>query len=321
MNNQIKKLIDFALGEVGNKETGKNITKYSAFFEGTDFYNGSKGDGKTWGAEWCDIFVDYCFCNVFGMEEGRQMLFQPKKSAGAGCKNSADFYKKAGRWHDKAEEGDQIFFYVGGEINHTGIVTKVDDKKVYTVEGNSGDAVKTHSYNKDGNKKIAGYGRPMWKEEAETIADTAPVKPTPVGDPVAINPKPIQKPQNATQKSLDDIAKEIIAGKWGNGTERQRRLTEAGYDYAKVQAKVNKILNANKPQGSSQKPAPASDTFTGIVATNKSRLNIRAGAGTNFAVIGTLAKGERVQLKNGYSGWYKLADRNGYVSANYIKRA
>ena len=102
---------------------------------------------------------------------------------------------------------------------------------------------------------------------------------------------------------------------------QKRRLTEAGYDYAKVQAKVNEILAANKPQESSQKPAPASDTFTGIVATNKSRLNIRAGAGTNYAVIGTLAKGERVQLKNGSSGWYKLADRNGYVSANYIKRA
>lgn len=46
------KVSNTAIGEVGYTETGKNITKYSAFFEGTDFYNGSKGDGKTWGAEW-----------------------------------------------------------------------------------------------------------------------------------------------------------------------------------------------------------------------------------------------------------------------------
>ena len=300
---QIIKLVEFAKSQIGYKETGKNITKYSAYFEGTDFYNGSKGDGKTWGAEWCDIFVDYCFCNVFGMDEGREMLCQPKKSAGAGCKYSAGYYKSAGRWHTSPEVGDQIFFYVGGDINHTGIVTKVAEGKVFTVEGNADNAVKEHKFALD-NKKIAGYGRPRWNEEANTIADTAPTK-------------PIQKPQNDAQKSLDDIAKEIIAGKWGNGKERQKKLTEAGYDYAKVQAKVNEILG-KKPQA--QKPAASSDTFYGIVNTTKSKLNIRAGAGTNFPIIGTLAKGSKVQLKNGSSGWYKLADRNGYVSANYIKK-
>ena len=302
---QIIKLVEFAKSQIGYKETGKNITKYSAYFEGTDFYNGSKGDGKTWGAEWCDIFVDYCFCNVFGMEKGREMLCQPKKSAGAGCKYSAGYYKSAGRWHTSPEVGDQIFFYVGGDINHTGIVTKVAEGKVFTVEGNADNAVKEHKFALD-NKKIAGYGRPRWNEEANTIADIAPTK-----------PEPIQKPQNDAQKSLDDIAKEIIAGKWGNGTERQKKLTEAGYDYAKVQAKVNEILG-KKPQA--QKPAASSDTFYGIVNTTKSKLNIRAGAGTNYPILGTLAKGSKVQLKNAAHGWYKLTYMNGYVSANYIKK-
>jgi hypothetical protein len=297
---QIIKLVEFAKSQIGYKETGKNITKYSAYFEGTDFYNGSKGDGKTWGAEWCDIFVDYCFCNVFGMEEGREMLCQPKKSAGAGCKYSAGYYKSAGRWHTSPEVGDQIFFYVGGDINHTGIVTKVAEGKVFTVEGNADNAAKEHKFALD-NKKIAGYGRPRWNEEANTIADTAPTK-----------PEPIQKPQNEVKKSLEEIAREIIAGKWGNGTERQKKLTEAGYDYAKVQAKVNEILG--------KKPEASSDTFYGIVNTTKSKLNIRAGAGTNYPILGTLAKGSKVQLKNAAHGWYKLTYMNGYVSANYIKK-
>lgn len=42
--------------------------------------------------------------------------------------------------------------------------------------------------------------------------------------------------------SLETIAKEIIAGKWGSGAERKRRITQAGYDYSAVQKRVNDIL-------------------------------------------------------------------------------
>lgn len=44
------------------------------------------------------------------------------------------------------------------------------------------------------------------------------------------------------KKSVSKLAKEVIAGKWGNGDERKQRLTAAGYDYEKVQVKVNEIL-------------------------------------------------------------------------------
>lgn len=47
----------------------------------------------------------------------------------------------------------------------------------------------------------------------------------------------------ATKKSVDQVAKEVINGSWGNGEERKRRLTQAGYDYVSVQNKVNEILN------------------------------------------------------------------------------
>jgi len=43
-------------------------------------------------------------------------------------------------------------------------------------------------------------------------------------------------------KSADEIAREVIDGKWGNGDERRRRLSAAGYDYATIQRKVNEIL-------------------------------------------------------------------------------
>lgn len=44
------------------------------------------------------------------------------------------------------------------------------------------------------------------------------------------------------KKSVEEIAKEVIKGKWGNGADRKKRLTDAGYDYAQVQAKVNQLL-------------------------------------------------------------------------------
>lgn len=46
----------------------------------------------------------------------------------------------------------------------------------------------------------------------------------------------------AEKKTVDEIAREVIQGKWGNGADRKKRLEAAGYNYAEVQAKVNKLL-------------------------------------------------------------------------------
>jgi len=46
----------------------------------------------------------------------------------------------------------------------------------------------------------------------------------------------------STLKSMDEIAREVIRGDWGNGADRRNRLISAGYDYAAVQAKVNELL-------------------------------------------------------------------------------
>lgn len=57
----------------------------------------------------------------------------------------------------------------------------------------------------------------------------------------------VQKEVNAQlgvkpQKSITEVAKEVIAGKWGNGETRKQKLKAAGYDYAAVQKKVNELL-------------------------------------------------------------------------------
>ena len=44
------------------------------------------------------------------------------------------------------------------------------------------------------------------------------------------------------KKSVDEIAREVIQGKWGNGADRKSRLTNAGYDYNAVQKRVNELM-------------------------------------------------------------------------------
>ncbi|MFU0553998.1 1,4-beta-N-acetylmuramidase, partial [Gardnerella vaginalis] len=48
--------------------------------------------------------------------------------------------------------------------------------------------------------------------------------------------------QATRTSSIDEVAREVINGAWGNGNERKQRLTQAGYDYDTVQKRVNELL-------------------------------------------------------------------------------
>ena len=47
------------------------------------------------------------------------------------------------------------------------------------------------------------------------------------------------------RKSVDTLAKEVLSNKWGVGKDRERRLTAKGYDYEKVQKRVNELYSAD----------------------------------------------------------------------------
>lgn len=142
--------------------------KYSRDLAKYNFYNGTKK-----GVAWCDIFVDWCFMTAYGVNAAYELLCQPKKSCGAGCAYSANYYKSKGQWHTEPQPGDQIFFWPGDKIGgtsmqHTGLVIAVDSKYVYTMEGNTsadsgvvdnGGSVNNKKY-KLAYERIAGYGRP-----------------------------------------------------------------------------------------------------------------------------------------------------------------
>lgn len=136
----------------------RNYTKYARDLDALgNFYNGIKQSFA-----YCDMFVDWLLVKSFGAETGRQMLYQPTYSSGAGCLYSSRYYRTAGAWVTTPQPGDQIFFsYQSGEVSHTGIVESVTATTVVTIEGNTSDQVARRSYNRSSGI-IYGYGRPNW---------------------------------------------------------------------------------------------------------------------------------------------------------------
>ncbi len=109
--------------------------------------------------EWCACFVSWCANECGYIDTGVIPKF-------AGCVNGAQWFKDRGQWQDGSAEpvpGMIIFFdWEGdGETDHVGIVEKVENGTVYTVEGNSGDSCKLNSY-AVGNSVIYGYGCPAY---------------------------------------------------------------------------------------------------------------------------------------------------------------
>lgn len=69
-----------------------------------------------------------------------------------------------------------------------------------------------------------------------------------------------------TKKTNEQIADEVIAGKWGNGADRKARLEQAGYNYNTIQGIVNSKLAGNKTQQVIRYSVRRGDTLSGIAA-------------------------------------------------------
>lgn len=138
-----------------------NFTKYARDLAQKGYYNGSKQ-----GFAWCDVFVDWCFLQLCGGDAVEAQILECQTGPyGAGCSFSAQYYKQQGRWSTTPALGAQIFFIVGGDINHTGIVAEINGNTIVTIEGNTNEQVAKRTYNLP-NASIAGYGLPKYVEES-----------------------------------------------------------------------------------------------------------------------------------------------------------
>ena len=140
-------LVNLALSQLGN-EGGEKFWKWAGLSER---------------CEWCALFVSWCGDQTGLMASGQIPFF-------SFVSDGVDFYKEKGKWIDGSEvnssncdkliqPGMIIFFdwEPDGRPNHVGIVTKVYDGYIYTVEGNKSDAVAEGTYSANSNK-IYGFG-------------------------------------------------------------------------------------------------------------------------------------------------------------------
>ncbi len=126
-------------------------------------------------AAWCDCFVDWCFNKAYDTTNAQKLLGgnfddYTKNSAKLYIGKENFYYAAAGL---RPEAGDQIFFAKSGSfetIYHTGLVYKVTEDRVYTIEGNTSNDTKVIPNGGEvcqknyalTNSKIYGYGRPPY---------------------------------------------------------------------------------------------------------------------------------------------------------------
>ena len=84
------------------------------------------------------------------------------------------------------------------------------------------------------------------------------------------------------KKSVAVIAKEVVDGKWGNGEERKKKLTAAGYDYSAVQNEVNKLVKTPVKKSNTE---IAKEVIAGKWGNGAARKSKLTAAGYNYSEI------------------------------------
>ena len=177
------------------------------------------GYAVTYQDDWCDAFV-----TAVADEAGASSLMGRE----CGVERHKNIFKQKGIWHQLKsngntyipQPGDVVIFQWNNQrtawAHHIGYVESVSGSHITTIEGNTTingvSQVARRTYHQYAGC-IQGYARPSY--------GTGQVR---------------------KGLSHEVVAEEVRQGKWGNGEERVKRLSEAGYDPKKVQDEVNKLL-------------------------------------------------------------------------------
>lgn len=191
--------------------------------------------------EWCDACV-----SAAAIKAGAVDLIGTE----VGVEKHVAIFKRKGIWIEDGtitpRPGDVIVFNWDdntqpndGNSDHIGYVESVSGGKITTLEGNMGEKVGRRTI-PVGYGYIRGFARPKY---AASSGGNTPSNPT---------------------KSIDELAKEVINGLWGNGDERKQRLTAAGYNYSAVQARVNELVKGSSESKAEYYTVKSGDTLSGI---------------------------------------------------------
>lgn len=282
---------------------GKN-EKDGSFKMIIDIYNGhnpkARGITMLYNWAWCActwsaLAIKLGYTDIIPIEISCGELIEAAKKMG--CWNESDSYVPLPGdavlydWDDNGK-GDNL-----GWPDHVGIVDYCNPDSGYftVIEGNYSNSVKKRTVSING-KFIRGFITP--KYDAEPAVSTTPI---------------------GTGKDLDTIARECIVGIWGNGEDRRKKITAAGFSYDLVQNRINAIVNGsaatpkNPEQDQSQPVMKRVDATCyakrkdiGLSGTWKTTANLylRNDAGTNKKALVLIPKGTKVQNY----GFYTVAN-------------
>ena len=337
----IDALIATAQAEIGYMEKKSNAQ--------LDDKTANVGDGnytKYWrdlkpswnGSAWCAVWVSWCMYKTFGLETAKKLLKHENDFPYVYCPTlGARFTKYA-----NPQRGDIVIFYRNGTFAHTGIVTKVEGDKFYTIEGNTnngstiianGGSVCSKSYN---NSNLPGtkFCRPDYSIVKSIMNSSSTSKPststynkwvgaaTKDGTDVFANPTGTSKLSTYPKLNKGNLVDVIGV----SGTRYQVKIADKFVGYVEKTNIKDPNAVVTKPSDSTSK---TKYPFVGEVTA--SELNVRTGTGTNYGKLSSypiLKRGNLVDVlkaKKDTSGnkWYQVriaGKYTGYVSAKYIKK-
>lgn len=223
-----QKVVNQAKSWLGCKESDGSHRKI------IDLYNSHKPLARSYAVKYTDAW-----CATFVSATSIACGYTDIMPTECGCGKMIELYQKLGRWEEndayKPEPGDVVFYDwddngVGdnkGASDHVGIVEKVVGTTITVIEGNCSNSVKRREIQVNG-RYIRGYGLPAFEKKAT-------------------------KEDAGAKLSVEEIAKKVINGDYGNGVARKSKLESEGYNYETVQAKVNEILRSGSTSTPSKK--------------------------------------------------------------------
>lgn len=267
-----KAVLDVARGWIGYSEAN------GKFKEILNVYNSHTPLARNYKIQttdhWCDAFVSAVAIkagavDIIGTEVGCENHVQIFKNKGIWYEDGT-IKPQVGdiilfNWDDSNQPND-------GYSDHIGFVEEVYGNTFACIEGNMSEAVGRRTINV-GWGYIRGFARPKYGTSNSTTKPTATAPKKSIAEiaeevlqgawgngsaryraltSAGYNYKTVQDKVNeliktntsasSSAETILKIAKEVIAGKWGNDPAREKALTKAGYNYEAVQKKVNELL-------------------------------------------------------------------------------
>ena len=352
----IDALITTAQAEIGYMEKKSNAQ--------LDDKTANVGDGnytKYWrdlkpswnGSAWCAVWVSWCMYKTFGLETAKKLLKHENDFPYVYCPTlGARFTKYA-----NPQRGDIVIFYRNGTFAHTGIVTKVEGDKFYTIEGNTnngstiianGGSVCSKSYN---NSTLPGtkFCRPDYSIVKSIMNSSSISKPSQttynkwVGaatkDDTDVFANPTGTSKLSTYPKLNKGNLVDVIGV--SGTRYQVKIADKSVGYIEKTNIKDPNAVVTKPSASASKPASKpsnkpvkkgynkTEKWKGVVTA--SALNVRKSPGTSKTDLecsfSPLKYNTPVSVCDTVTGsdgnkWYYICYKGkyGFSSAKYIKK-